>query len=103
MHQQITIISFACSLAYNIQHKYEHWFLNQIVHFFGYNLVPITVGAILMCAKCRLSGFNSKDLFCFELVVINRAIQKVRKTQHQNPEFGHTQGEIKKKPCQKVH
>jgi len=26
-----------------------------------------------------------------------RVIHKVRKTQHQNPEFGHTQGEIKKK------
>jgi hypothetical protein len=24
----------------------------------------------------------------------NRVICKVRKTQHQNPEFGHTQGEI---------
>jgi hypothetical protein len=28
-------------------------------------------------------------------------IRKVRKTQHQNPEFGHTQGEIKKKPTKK--
>jgi hypothetical protein len=27
----------------------------------------------------------------------NRVIRKVRKTQHQYPEFGHTQGEIKKK------
>jgi hypothetical protein len=27
----------------------------------------------------------------------NRVIRKVRKTQYQNPEFGHTQGEIKKK------
>jgi hypothetical protein len=26
---------------------------------------------------------------------------KVRKTQHQNPEFGHTQGEILKKNLQK--
>ncbi len=25
-----------------------------------------------------------------------RVIRKVRKTQHQNPEFGHTEGEIKK-------
>jgi len=30
-----------------------------------------------------------------------RVIGKVRKTQHQNPEFGHTQGEIKKKPAKK--
>jgi hypothetical protein len=28
-----------------------------------------------------------------------RVIRKVRKTQHQNPEFGHTQGEIQKKPA----
>jgi hypothetical protein len=27
-----------------------------------------------------------------------RVIRKVRKTEHQNPEFGHTQGEIFKKP-----
>jgi len=30
-----------------------------------------------------------------------RVIRKVRKTQHQNPEFGHTQGEIKTKPAKK--
>jgi hypothetical protein len=30
-----------------------------------------------------------------------RVICKVRKTQHQNPEFGHTQGEIQKKPAKK--
>jgi hypothetical protein len=27
------------------------------------------------------------------------AICKVMKTQHQNPEFGHTQGEIQKQPA----
>jgi hypothetical protein len=31
----------------------------------------------------------------------NRVMRKVGKTQHQNPEFGHTQGEIKKKPAKK--
>jgi hypothetical protein len=31
-----------------------------------------------------------------------RVIPKVRKTQHQNPEFGHTQGEINPKPAKKV-
>jgi hypothetical protein len=30
-----------------------------------------------------------------------RVIRKVRKTQHQNPEFGHTQGEIEKKVAKK--
>jgi hypothetical protein len=30
-----------------------------------------------------------------------RVISKVRKTQHQNPEFGHTQGEIQQKPAKK--
>ncbi len=35
-------------------------------------------------------------------IINNRVICKVRKTQHQNPEFGHTQGEIqKKKPAKK--
>jgi hypothetical protein len=33
----------------------------------------------------------------------NRVIRKARKTQHQNPEFGRTQGEIKRKPAKKVH
>jgi hypothetical protein len=32
-----------------------------------------------------------------------RVIRKVRKTQHQNPEFGHTQGEIQKKNLQKKY
>jgi hypothetical protein len=31
----------------------------------------------------------------------NRVMGKVRKTQHQNPEFGHTQGGIQKKPAKK--
>jgi hypothetical protein len=30
-----------------------------------------------------------------------RVISKETKTQHQNPEFGHTQGEIRKKHCKK--
>ncbi len=30
-------------------------------------------------------------------------IRKVRKRQHRYPEFGHTQGEIEKKPAKKVH
>jgi hypothetical protein len=33
----------------------------------------------------------------------NRVISKVRQTQHQNPKFGHTQGETFKKTCKKVH
>jgi len=31
----------------------------------------------------------------------NKDICKLRKRQHQYPEFGHTQGEIKKKPAKK--
>jgi len=31
----------------------------------------------------------------------NRDIRKVRKRQHQYPEFGHTQGEILEKPAEK--
>jgi hypothetical protein len=29
--------------------------------------------------------------------VLNRVIRKLRKAHHQNPEFGHTQGEIQEK------
>jgi hypothetical protein len=32
------------------------------------------------------------------VIEFNRVIRKVRKTQHQNPEFGHKQGEFQKKP-----
>jgi hypothetical protein len=35
--------------------------------------------------------------------VDNRVIGKVRKTQHQNPEFGHTPGDMKKKPAKKYN
>jgi hypothetical protein len=35
--------------------------------------------------------------------VANRDIRKVRKRQGEYPEFGHTQGEIQKKACKKVH
>jgi len=35
--------------------------------------------------------------FCFKASKYNRVIRKVRKTQHQNPEFGHTKSEIQKK------
>jgi len=31
----------------------------------------------------------------------NKDIRKLRKRQHQYPEFGHTLGEIKKKPAKK--
>jgi hypothetical protein len=31
-----------------------------------------------------------------QYVTHNRVICKIRQTQHQNPEFGHTQGDIKK-------
>jgi hypothetical protein len=51
---------------------------------------------------------QTSDLFYFSgllfvvcLMVIELVIRKVRKTQHQNPEFGHTQGEIQKKPAKK--
>jgi hypothetical protein len=35
----------------------------------------------------------------FEIFPDNRDIHKVRKRQHQYPEFGHTQGETPKKPA----
>jgi hypothetical protein len=36
-----------------------------------------------------------------QMLVYNRVIRKVRKTQHQNPEFGHTRVRFKKKPAKK--
>jgi hypothetical protein len=51
------------------------------------------------------SDFRSLLISLVLLFVVdgNRVIRKLRKTQHQNPEFGHTQDEIKKKTCKKVH
>ncbi len=47
-----------------------------------------------------ISSFGKKHPTC----ILNiRVICKVRQTQHHNPEFGHTQGEILKKPAKKVH
>jgi hypothetical protein len=39
--------------------------------------------------------------FYFKASKYNRVIRKVRKTQHQNPEFGHTKSEIQKKTPKK--
>jgi hypothetical protein len=41
---------------------------------------------------------NKLHIFCNSN---NRVIRKVRKTQHQNPKFGHTQGEIQKQTTKK--
>jgi len=45
---------------------------------------------------------SHKFLWTFvQNMLSNRVIHKIIKTQHQNPKFGHTQGEIKKKPAKK--
>jgi len=44
--------------------------------------------------------FNQKRCE-FKILQNNRVISKVRKTQHQNPEFGHTQVKIQRKPAEK--
>jgi len=51
------------------------------------------------------SDFRSLLFFWFVIYSLldgNKVIRKARKTQHQkNPEFDHTQGEIRKKPAKK--
>ncbi len=44
---------------------------------------------------------NSFETRLLLVCLINRVIRKARKTQHKNPEFGHTQGEIQEKPAGK--
>jgi len=46
-----------------------------------------------------IMAFNALSMTSIRMRNIQhtRVIHKVRKTQHQNPEFGHTRGEIKKK------
>jgi hypothetical protein len=66
--------------------------------------------------SCKVSIHNSQILgesFLVDMETIenmfldmrgkshNRDIREVRKRQHQDPEFGHTQGEIQKKPAKK--
>jgi hypothetical protein len=41
-------------------------------------------------------GRHGSKISAMSFLKANRVIRKVRKTQHQYPEFGHTQGEIKK-------
>jgi hypothetical protein len=49
-----------------------------------------------MLVNCNFVGYKHPS---FDgLIGYNRDIRKVKKRQHQYPEFGHTQGEIKKKP-----
>lgn len=50
--------------------------------------------------KMSLSTPYSLDLFQIytKLCFYNMVIRKVRKTQNQNPEFGHKQSEFQKKP-----
>jgi hypothetical protein len=47
--------------------------------------------------KGKLQHFVVK--FGPEKTLLIRVIRKVRQVQHRNPEFGHTQGEIKKQPA----
>jgi hypothetical protein len=48
------------------------------------------------------NGYHTHKLFKSGYHVGIRVIRSiVRQTQHQNPEFGHTLGEIKKKPARK--
>ncbi len=49
----------------------------------------------------RLYSLNPPSLMLNSMRKYNTVICKVRKTQHQNPEFGHIQGEIKKKSAKK--
>jgi hypothetical protein len=49
----------------------------------------------------RILSLINLTRMCLLFFITIRVIHKVRKTQHQNPEFGHTQGEIKEKPAKK--
>ncbi len=52
-----------------------------------------------MLVNCNFVGYKHPS---FDgLIGYNRDIRKVKKRQHQYPEFGHTQGEIKKIPAKK--
>jgi hypothetical protein len=53
------------------------------------------------CNALRRKSFGllGKGYQCQDI----RDIRKVRKRQHLYPEFGHTQCEIQKKTCKKVH
>jgi hypothetical protein len=53
----------------------------------------------VMIWKAKYEECSSPELSSWR--PYNRVIRKVRKTQHQNPEFRHTQGEIQKRTTKK--
>jgi hypothetical protein len=53
----------------------------------------------VMICKGKYEEFFNLELWSWR--PYNRVIRKVRRTQRQNPEFGHTQGEIFKKTAKK--
>ncbi len=60
--------------------------------------------AITACVQmCILEHRNKPHLYIkiSWCLTLNRDIRKVRKRQHQYPEFGHTMGDIQKKPAKK--
>jgi len=54
----------------------------------------------LQCENSPIRENTIHYLICTK-TCFNRDIRKARKRQHQHPEFGHIQGEIKKKPAKK--
>jgi hypothetical protein len=48
-------------------------------------------------------SFLNNELLLKTQQQVGLVIRKVRKTQHQNPEFGHTLGEIQNKTCKTLH
>jgi hypothetical protein len=51
----------------------------------------------------KIEFFEKKKVISEDFNICENNVISVRKTQHQNPEFGHTQAEIQKKTCKKVH
>ncbi len=62
---------------------------------------PFWRGNQLVWTQKKELEMRAHDLDNFWHLISNRVIRKSRKTQHQNSEFGHTQGEIQKKPLKK--
>jgi hypothetical protein len=95
MQQQITNHLFCMFLGVQFNTSMNIGFLTKLYIFFVQFGTNYSLGNLNVC-QVSTFWFQFRGLVLFWTSGGNRVIQKVRKTQHQNPEFGHTQNPAKK-------
>ncbi len=84
-------LSSTCNYAsaYNRAHSRLSWFTKYLLQHTRHLSFYARLSSLLLQSSLQRENI--------------RVIRKERKTQHQNPEFGHTQGAIQKKTCKRLH